>query len=120
VISHYTREDRAVRIIDLTSAVNTTLQRMGEPWRMVPRKVGSVLTSLGFSKRTRTNSGYEIQLDRQDADKIHQMAEHYGIERGRKPIIEELQESCDLCQAAMMRRPNKGAKSEGTTADVYL
>lgn len=120
VASHYIGEDRAVYIGDLTTLVNKTLGSMGEPLRLHPRRVGAVLTSLGFADRKRRNYGYEICIYREEAIRIHQIAEHYGIERGRISIIKELQEDCDLCQEVMMRRGGESLGSVGETATISL
>jgi len=54
------REDfTSIWISDLTQQVNTFLELEGEKLRLQPRKVGAVLTSLGFSSRApRTPVGF--------------------------------------------------------------
>ena len=64
----------------LTNAVNYFLERAGEPLRLLPRKVGAVVKSLGFSNRKRTYLGWTLSLSRSDFEKIHQLAECYGLE----------------------------------------
>src|SRR5258707_314654 len=74
------REDFSrIWISDLTQRVNTFLELAGEQLRIQPRKVGAVVTSLGFSSHTRTNSGWVISLSRKDAERLHQLAVCYGI-----------------------------------------
>jgi hypothetical protein len=66
------REDfTSIWIGDLTQQVNTFLELEGEKLHLQPRKVGAVLTSLGFSSRARTNSGWILSLTRREAEKLH-------------------------------------------------
>jgi hypothetical protein len=44
-------------ISHLTDRVNRFLEQSGDRLLLMPRKVGAVLTSFGFTNRTRTNSG---------------------------------------------------------------
>ena len=73
---------------------------------MLPRKVGSVLTSLGFSDRKRTNSGWTLQLSMQDGEKIHQLVVRYGIDGFEHFIAARQEEVCRLCKEAGLN--NKG------------
>src|ERR1700674_5761827 len=80
--------------------VNFFLQRAGENMRMQPRKVGAALSSLGISNRTRTKSGWLLTVNRKDAEKIHQLAEHYGIERLEGRFQQVSPEECEMCRAS--------------------
>lgn len=95
----------SVQTGDLTRTVNYFLQLAGEGQRLQPRKVGAVLTSLGFSNRTRTNSGWVVDLKRSDAEKIHQLAECYGIQNMSEGTLMVSREDCELCRAAEERSP---------------
>jgi hypothetical protein len=85
---------------DLAQKVNFYLEQSGERLRLQPRKVGAVLTALGFSNRTRTNTGWTVDLSRQDAEKIHQLAACYGIDGFADRFLRTSQEVCNLCRAA--------------------
>jgi len=106
------REDFSrIWISDLTQRVNTFLELAGEQLRIQPRKVGAVVTSLGFSSHTRTNSGWVISLSRKDAERLHQLAACYGIDgiadnfpKGISP------EECSLCLAAGLDKKEPGNK----------
>jgi hypothetical protein len=98
---------------DLTQKVNLFLQAAGERWRLLPRKVGAVLNSLGFSTRKRTNSGWVISLSRQDAENLHQLAACYGIDGFKDRFLGISPEECSLCQAA-------GLKKEGPYLPTVL
>jgi hypothetical protein len=114
------REDFAcIWISDLTQRVNIFLELAGEKLRLQPRKVGAVLTSLGFSSRARTNSGWVLSLTQRDAEKLHQLAASYGIDgiRGRDEfqiygIREGIQiitsDKCRLCLAAGVSKKEPG------------
>lgn len=100
----------------LTQNVNFFLELAGEKLRLKPRKVGAVLTSLGFSSRTRTNSGWVISLNRRDAEKLHQLAASYGIDGIRDGFQSIPLDECSLCRAARLGRnepdsaPEEGVK----------
>jgi hypothetical protein len=100
----------SLRTSDLTRNVNHCLRLSGERMSLTPRKVGAVLTSLGFSNRTRGNSGWCVYFYQDDIKKIHQLAENYGIDRASQHLIESLvgrkflPEKCALCQAAVKKQ----------------
>jgi hypothetical protein len=91
-------DSATVYVRDLTRVANNLLAESGERLRLQPRKVGSVLTSLGFTSRQRTNSGWVVWLDGCEQVLIHELAKRHGIDhlpfrlRGIPP------ESCRLCQ----------------------
>jgi hypothetical protein len=70
----------SIQTLHLTNAVNYFLRRADEKLGLRPRKVGAVLKSLGFSNRKRTHLGWVLSLDQNDCEKIHQLAECYGID----------------------------------------
>ena len=103
-IIHLRKEYVAFRTGDLTLIVNYYLEKVGESLRLRPRKVGAVLTSLGFSNRQRTNSGWMVSLHHGDAEKLHQLAEHHGIDKLRGEFQKVSTTECDLCRAAAAKR----------------
>lgn len=111
----HVREDLgSIWIGDLAETVNFFLERAGEQLRLQPRKVGAVLTSLGFSSRTRTNSGWVLSLTQRDAERLHQLAASYGIDgigdryQGIPP------DKCSLCVAAGLGKKRPDLAPEGT------
>lgn len=82
----------------LTTGVNSLLVTQDERFRMSPREVGAVLTSLGLTKRQRTNTGWYVWLDRQAQKQIHELATAYGFDRCAGAPTEKAIESCALCQ----------------------
>jgi len=104
------REDfSCIWISDLTQRVNIFLELAGEQLRVQPRKVGAVVTSLGFSSRTRTNSGWVISLSRKDAERLHQLAVCYGIDGIRDSFPQGIApEECSLCLAAGLDKKEPG------------
>lgn len=115
-IIHVREEFTSIWIGDLTKNVNFFLAQAGEKLRLQPRKVGAILTSLGFSSRTRTNSGWVISLNRRDAEKLHQLAASYGIDGMRNRFLSNAPADCSLCRAAGLGRngpdlaPEEGVK----------
>jgi hypothetical protein len=93
-----------VLISDLTNNVNCFLRAAGEGLRLLARKVGSVLTSLGFTNRTRKNSGWVLYLGQQDAEKLHQLAACYGIDGFKERFLGMSPEDCSLCRAAGLNK----------------
>jgi hypothetical protein len=93
----------SVYIGDLTGQVNLFLRNAGER-SLLPRKVGAVLTSLGFANKRRTNSGYVLYLSQQDAEKLHQLAACYGIDGFKDRFLGMSPEDCSLCRAAGLHK----------------
>src|SRR5713226_7242528 len=91
-------------ISHLTDKVNCFLEQSGDRWRLLPRKVGAVLTSFGFTNRPRTNSGYALYLSQQDAEKLHQLAAYYGIDGFKDRFLSMSPEDCSLCRAAGLHK----------------
>lgn len=121
LIVHLRESFFCIHISELTESVNRFLGEMGENLRLQPRKIGAVLTSLGFSNRTRTNSGWVLSLTRQDAEKLHQLVASYGMDGFRERMLSVAPDDCSLCRAAGVR--SKKAESEipgGTMEEVDL
>jgi hypothetical protein len=91
-------------IRDLAFKVNLFLQTAGERLRLLPRKVGAVLTSLGFTNRTRTNSGWVLYLSQQDAERLHQLAACYGVDGFKDRFLGISPDDCNLCRAAGLNK----------------
>ena len=94
----------SIQVGNLTHMVNLFLDRAGENLRLLPRKVGAVLTSLGVATRTRTNSGWSLTVNRQDAEKLHQLAACYGIDGLMDRFLGMPSEDCSLCRAAGLNK----------------
>jgi hypothetical protein len=112
---HCSEDFSSMRIKDLTREVNRSLQLEGEKLRLQPRKVGAVLTTLGFSSRTRTNSGWTVSLSRRDAEKLHQLVASYGVDRAGRSFRNISADKCSLCRAAGLDRNGPTSAPEGTT-----
>ena len=65
-----------------------------------------MLTSLGFSNRKRTNSGWSVLLNREDAAKVHELVGIHGIDNLSERYKTISPDDCDLCRAAVAKRPN--------------
>lgn len=88
----------ALSVANLTGLVNDLLRKAGQSLRLQPRKVGSVLTSLGFVNRRRTSKGWKIWLHQTDRKRIHELAKIHGIENTWALPIAVPQEECPVCQ----------------------
>ena len=97
-------EFSGIYVAQVTEIVNEFLKLDGERFRFVPRKVGHVLTSLGFCDRKRKNSGWTLQLSLQDAEKIHQLAARYGIDGFEHYLAAREEGVCRLCIEAGLNK----------------
>jgi hypothetical protein len=91
-------------ISHLTEKVNLLLEQSGDRLRLLPRKVGAVLTLFGFTNRTRTNSGWVFYLSQQDEEKLHQLAACYGIDGLKDRFLIMSLEDCSFCRAAGLHK----------------
>jgi len=83
---------------DLTGMVNKFLEKAGEHYRLLPRKVGAVLTSLGITERQRTKVGLTVWLDRAQQARVHRLAETYGLDHLLARGVLIRRDDCRLCQ----------------------
>jgi hypothetical protein len=103
-------------ISHLTDKVNRFLEHAGGRLRLLPRKVGAVLTSFGFTNPTRTNSGWVLSLSQQDAEKLHQIVARYGIDGFKGRFLGMSPEDCALCRAAALDKKVATSVSEGVAS----
>jgi hypothetical protein len=80
--------------------VNSVLRAAGEGFRISPRKVGAVLTSLGLTDRERRNTGWYLELDRKAQKHIHEMIAAYGVDNKIGQIAAESKKRCDFCSGS--------------------
>jgi hypothetical protein len=102
-VIHLKKNLASIQTLHLTNSVNYFLGRANEKLRLQPRKVGAVLKSLGFSNRKRTHLGWIVSLDQSDFEKIHQLAERYGIDDMSDRVLVVSRDECGLCRAAAKR-----------------
>ena len=60
----------------------------------------AVLTSFGFTKRPRTNSGYVFQLTQEHSVRLHQLVACYGIDGYQDSFLHISPDGCHLCREA--------------------
>jgi len=80
------------RLSGLTTEMKGDLASRGEPSRLNERKAGDILTSLGLTNRSRTNTGYVLWLERSDRVRIHEMARDYEVDGTGA------NQNCDMCK----------------------
>jgi len=93
-------------IRDLAKDANLNLMRTGERYRLNPKGVGAVLTTLGFHDRTRTNAGWVVWLDRNARERVHSLMLLHGVDglaAGLPP--ENHGEECEFCKRPGWRSP---------------
>jgi len=86
-----------VRILELAKIVNEDLRQRGEGGKLSERKLGSFLTSLNLTNRTRTCGGYVLWLDRSTREIIHSLDRQHGT---KTAIKMDLAVRCDICGRA--------------------
>lgn len=85
------------QIRNLAREVNSDLWDAGERFQVSSREAGAALTSLGFTKRKRTNSGYEVLMTLHEIKKIHHLIAAYGLDRCVGLISDAARRRCDFC-----------------------
>jgi hypothetical protein len=110
---HLSDNFACILVGDLTNTANLFLERVGEKLRLLPRKVGAVLTSLACCTRERTNSGWAIYVNRQDAEKLHQLAARYGIDGFADECLGTCLDHCSLCQTTGLNKKRADSAPPG-------
>jgi len=87
-----------VYIHDLTKAVNSVLEAENEHVPLNPREVGSVLSSLGFTDRKRSNHGWTLRIGQTTRMQIHKLIATYGYDNNEYLPAEQGMGQCDLCK----------------------
>jgi hypothetical protein len=100
---HGREGDRSILTGDLTKKVNQCLELLGVRLRLQPRKVGAILTSLGFTNRSRGCSGCWVHIENEDLVAIHHLAKNYGLDKTSQHLLPDLRE-CPLCEATASAR----------------
>ena len=98
------------RLSGLTTEMKADLASRGEPSMLNERKVGDLLTSLGLTNRSRTNTGYVLWLERSDRVRIHEMACDYEVEGVPTDPIQ----TCEICT----KKEHAVANETSTPEDV--
>jgi hypothetical protein len=98
---------RTLSIGNFTDGVNGF--SAGTNPRLSPRAVGAALTSLGFTWRARTNTGWKVWIDPPQQKKIHELVAAYGIDN-RIAVPADSIELCDLCKSPP--KPHPGSNRE--------
>jgi hypothetical protein len=77
--------------------VKQVLIQSGERMHLEPRRIGAILTSLGFVERVRTNRGFGITLDLETRRRVHSLVEKFGNQCVTKWILTMGTGECELC-----------------------
>ena len=71
---------------------------MQETFRLNAHEVGRALTSLGFTNRNRTKTGFILWLDLETRKRIHNLAHAYAIDQENLFQEEGFVDGCELCK----------------------
>jgi hypothetical protein len=86
---------------DLATEANLNLRRAGERFRLNPKGVGAVLTTLGFTVRSRTNQGFLIWLDRAALKRVHDLMRLHSIDGLAACLPPQNTEGlCEFCKSS--------------------
>jgi len=96
--AHRNLDNNRSAVGDLAAQVNDELQAQGEGFRLSARELGAALTSLGFTNRKRTNSGWVIRMFGRDYKRVHQLLLAYGGLPESQP-----ERQCDFCREIQSR-----------------
>jgi hypothetical protein len=98
---HAHPEQGTFALRDLANNANVNLKRTGESFRVNPKGVGTVLTTLGFHHRTRKNSGFVVWLDRNARRRIHELSTLHGAEGLADSVpSSKWTEHCEFCKTS--------------------
>jgi hypothetical protein len=97
---------------DVTEAVNLNLEGLQETFRLTPHEVGRALTSLGFTNRKRTSTGFTLRLDLRTRQRIHKLAHDHGIDQEAAFRGETFGQDCELCKNTKAPDPGSAEKKE--------
>jgi hypothetical protein len=96
-ITHYRETKDFTTVGHVSEFVNWTLVEARERARLQPRKVGALLSSLGFFERVRTNRGLGIALNIQVRKRIHFLIKNFGNPYVDKWILTLGTKECEMC-----------------------
>jgi len=94
---HYVRGMDFVTVGQFSEIANVFLLQAGERMHLEPRKVGAILTSLGFCDRVRTNRGSGIALNLETRKRVHSLVEKFGNQCVANWISTVGTGECELC-----------------------
>lgn len=100
---HFRREysnfsGKSLGVSDVTCLVNDVLDKSKTRVRVKPRKVGAILTSLGFLRRERTNKGWTLWLDETDVARLHELVKVHGLDGLASQLLEVPPQKCGKCR----------------------
>jgi hypothetical protein len=84
-------------ISQISGFANSRLRQTGEKVRLQPRKVGAILSSLGFGERVRTNRGLGIYTGANERQQIHTLVKNYGNEYLEDSCLGLFATRCKIC-----------------------
>ena len=99
---------------DLTVGVNFDLEGLQETFRLNAHAVGRALTSLGFTNRKRSNSGFVLWIDLATRKRIHNLAHVYAIGQKNQFQEEGFRRGCELCNKASQSSSTEKKGNSGT------
>jgi hypothetical protein len=84
-----------VRVVD--DLANQILDATGERFQSNPRGTSSILASMGFSERGRSNRGSLVPLDKQTVTKIHRLRRRHDVQWPESETLKAQIDACNFC-----------------------
>jgi hypothetical protein len=103
MIMHQPRKNGQALVGDLAQLTNENLEAAGENFQVSPREVGAIMTSLGFTNRKRTNTGWTMHISSKEEQQVHSLVSAYGVEFPVGPSERDCRRHCDLCKQLPIR-----------------
>jgi hypothetical protein len=115
-VLHHHPPAGSVRVKFLAETTNALLQRSGEKLALTDKATGTILSTLGFKSKCRTNQGWILWFDSDTQKRAHQLLQTHGIARLEPGTAESFAKSCSACQTIIS--PNGSSKTPGSTRVV--
>jgi hypothetical protein len=86
------------QVAKIAEFANESLKASGERFELTPRKLTTILASLGFGEILRSSRGSQRALDQEAIRKIHILARNNDITLVNKQALKGEMQSCKLCR----------------------
>jgi hypothetical protein len=87
-----------VRVKFLAQVANQFLRHQNERLVLTDKLAGTMLSSLGFHSKKRTNEGWVLMLDSETAKRAHQLLKTHGITHLSQSDLERYATICPICK----------------------
>ncbi len=86
-----------VQVGVVAGLANQILDAMGERFKLNPRGTSSILASMGFTQRDRSNRGSLMPLDKETVAKIHRLKRRHNVHWPESQTLKAQMDACNFC-----------------------